>query len=434
MQNQYVALYDYVGRTPEDLTVRAGDKLQVLNKNRVGWWFARALTGISADERGYIPANHVAPVDSIEAEPWYFPDTQRADAEKMLLAEGNSQGTFLIRQCGSDKGHFALSGKLQPPLSTQPVGHFSKLAGSWESQTLQTDPTEWCVQCLTKEFKTVKDLVEEYHSVVAGGFPVLLGKPCAKLGAPATHGLSYNTVDQWEIPRNSITQGRKLGEGNFGEVYEGLWNGISRVAVKSLRPGSMEIKDMVREAQLMKRLHHDKLIQLYAVCTMEEPVLIVTEFMKHGSLLDYLKKDMGKSLSLSDQINMATQVASGMAYLEEQNYIHRDLAARNVLVGENNTCKVADFGLARVFKNENEVYAARPGCLFPVKWTALEGLMYNEFSIKSDVWSFGILLYEIITFGLEPYPGIHNFKMMELLLQGYRMPRPPNCPSICIES
>ncbi|KAK7905092.1 hypothetical protein WMY93_017699 [Mugilogobius chulae] len=307
-RSQYVALYDYVSRTPEDLTIRAGDKLQVLDTEREGWWFARALTGISADERGYIPANRVAPVDSIEAEPWYFPDTQRADAEKMLLAEGNSQGTFLIRQCGSDKGHFALS-----VLDRGKVRHYKLIQQNGR------------VLSLTKEFKTLKDLVE-YHSLEADGFAVPLGKPCAKLEAPATHGLSYNTVDEWEIPR----------KGSFGEVYEGLWNGISLVAVKSLRPGSMEIKDMVREAQLMKRLHHNKLIQLYAVCTMEEPVLIVTEFMKHGSLLDYLKKDMGKSLSLSDQINMATQVASGMAYLEEQNYIHRDLAARNVLVGMHN--------------------------------------------------------------------------------------------------
>ncbi|RXN14073.1 tyrosine- kinase FRK [Labeo rohita] len=321
----YVALYDYTARTENDLSFNAGDKLEPLRKEE-DWWYARALTGISANKEGYIPANYVAPIESLDAEPWYFPETKRLEAEKMLTSKENKHGAFLIRNCESQAGELSLSGQ-------------------------------------------------------------------------------------------------------FGEVYKGLWNDRTSVAVKTLKPGTMDPKDFLREAQIMKKLRHPKLIQLYAVCTMEEPIYIVTELMSKGSLLEYLQKDKGSSLQLSDQIEMAAQVACGMAYLELQNYIHRDLAARNVLVGDNNVCKVADFGLARVFQMENEnVYEAKEGTKFPVKWTAPEAINENKFSIKSDVWSFGILLYEIVTFGQMPYPTMTNIQVMQQLPKGHRMSCPPNCP------
>lgn len=233
---------------------------------------------------------------------------------------------------------------------------------------------------------------------------------------------------------------RKLGGGQFGEVYEGMWNNTTTVAVKTLRPGSMNSQDFLREAQIMKKLRHPKLIQLYAVCTVGEPIYIITELMKHGSLLDYLQNDRGKCVRVYDQVEMGAQVAAGMAYLELQNYIHRDLAARNVLVGDNNICKVADFGLARVFKSEGEgvydyedddedrVYEVRQGTKLPIKWTAPEALLNNKFTIKSDVWSFGILLYEIITYGQMPYPTLTNQQVMQRLRTSYRMSCPANCP------
>ena len=164
----------------------------------------------------------------------------------------------------------------------------------------------------------------------------------------------------------------------------------------------MDPKDFLAEAQIMKKLRHTKLIQLYAVCTAEEPIYIITELMKNGSLLEFLQ-GKGRNLKLPQLIDMSAQIASGMAYLESQNYIHRDLAARNVLVGENNIVKIADFGLARIIKEDE--YEARVGARFPIKWTAPEAANYSKFSIKSDVWSFGILLTELITYGRIPYPG-----------------------------
>ncbi|XP_066556044.1 tyrosine-protein kinase SRK2 isoform X1 [Amia ocellicauda] len=413
----YVALYDYTARTEDDLSFSAGDKLEILDKSHGEWWHARAVSGISLNKEGYIPANYVASVESLDAEPWYFAETKRADAEKLLLSEGNKHGAYLVRHCESQKGDYSLS-----VLDITAVKHY---------RLRRLDSGGYFLS-RRNVFSTLRELIEHYSN--HEGLCVCLGEPCKKLETPQTHGLSYDTVDKWEISRSSVKLLKKLGAGQFGEVYEGLWNNTTPVAVKTLKSGTMEPKDFLREAQIMKKLRHPKLIQLYAVCTVEEPIYIITELMKNGSLLEYLQKDGGAKLRIPDQIEMGSQVAAGMAYLELQNYIHRDLAARNVLVGDNNICKVADFGLARVFMMENEnVYEAKEGTKFPVKWTAPEAIHENRFTIKSDVWSFGILLYEIMTFGKMPYPTLTNYQVIQKLSSGYRMPCPPLCPPVLYE-
>ena len=148
--------------------------------------------------------------------------------------------------------------------------------------------------------------------------------------------------------------------------------------------------------------------------------------MSGGSLLDFLSKGEGQSSQLPTLIDMAAQVAAGMAFLETQGYIHRDLAARNILVGDNFICKVADLGLARLI--EDDEYTAHEGAKFPIKWTAPEAALYNKFTIKSDVWSFGILMTEIVTKGRIPYPGMSNAETIQQVDRGYRMPQPPGCP------
>ncbi|NWV00456.1 FRK kinase, partial [Upupa epops] len=279
-----------------------------------------------------------------------------------------------------------------------------------------------------KTFQTLNELVH-YYSKDSDGLCTVLRKPCLKVHIPCTYDLSHKTVDQWEIDRQSLKLLAKLGSGQFGEVWEGLWNNTTPVAIKTLKPGSMDPKAFLYEAQIMKRLRHPKLIQLYAVCTLEDPIYIITELMAHGSLLEYLQKDAGSQIFLPQQVDMAAQVASGMAYLESQNYIHRDLAARNVLVGEHGVYKVADFGLARVFQVENEnIYESWPESVLPVKWTAPEAIRYHKFSVKSDVWSFGILLFEIITYGKVPYGDKSGPEVIQMVDNGYRLPQPETCP------
>ncbi|XP_073848449.1 tyrosine-protein kinase Src42A isoform X2 [Musca autumnalis] len=353
----------------------------------------------------------------LNEKPWYFRKIKRIEAEKKLLLPENEHGAFLIRDSESRHNDYSLSVR-----DGDTVKHY---------RIRQLDEGGFFIARRTT-FRTLQELVEHY-SKDSDGLCVNLCKPCVQtsqfagifeIEKPVTEGLSHRTRDQWEIDRTSLKFVRKLGSGQFGEVWEGLWNNTTSVAIKTLKSGTMDPKDFLAEAQIMKKLRHNKLIQLYAVCTVEEPIYIITELMKHGSLLEYLQ-GKGRSLKMPVLIDMAAQIAAGMAYLESQNYIHRDLAARNVLVGDNNIVKIADFGLARLIKEDE--YEARVGARFPIKWTAPEAANYSKFSIKSDVWSFGILLTELVTYGRIPYPGMTNAEVLTQVEHGYRMPQPPNC-------
>ncbi|XP_039277344.1 tyrosine-protein kinase Src42A isoform X2 [Nilaparvata lugens] len=341
---------------------------------------------------------------------WYFGKIKRIEAEKKLLLPENDHGAFLIRDSESRRNDYSLSVR-----DGDTVKHY---------RIRQLDEGGFFIARKTT-FRSLQELVEHYGTD-ADGLCVNLRKPCVQIEKPVTGGLSHSTRDQWEIDRSSLKFVRKLGHGQFGEVWEGLWNNTTPVAIKTLKPGTMDPKDFLAEAQIMKKLRHTKLIQLYAVCTMEEPIYIITELMKNGSLLDYLQ-GKGRVLKLPQLIDMAAQIAAGMAYLESQNYIHRDLAARNVLVGDGTIVKIADFGLARLIKEDE--YEARVGARFPIKWTAPEAANYSKFSIKSDVWSFGILLTELVTYGRIPYPGMTNAEVLHQVEHGYRMPCPPSCPT-----
>ncbi|KAM6235294.1 tyrosine-protein kinase Fgr isoform 1-T1 [Spheniscus humboldti] len=406
----FIALYDYEARTEDDLTFQKGEKFHITNNTEGDWWEARSL---SSGATGYIPSNYVAPVDSIQAEEWYFGKIGRKDAERQLLCHGNCRGTFLIRESETTKGAYSLSIRDWDEAKGDHVKHYKirKLDNGGYYITTRA------------QFDTVQQLVQHYIERAAG-LCCRLAVPCLK-GTPKLADLSVKTKDVWEIPRESLQLLKKLGNGQFGEVWMGTWNGTTKVAVKTLKPGTMSPEAFLEEAQIMKRLRHDKLVQLYAVVS-EEPIYIVTEFMSQGSLLDFLKDGDGRYLKLPQLVDMAAQIAAGMAYIERMNYIHRDLRAANILVGDNLVCKIADFGLARLI--EDNEYTARQGAKFPIKWTAPEAALFGKFTIKSDVWSFGILLTELVTKGRVPYPGMNNREVLEQVERGYRMQCPGNCP------
>ena len=298
----------------------------------------------------------------------------------------NQYGSYLIRDSETLPGDYSLSLK-----DTDRVRHY-------KIRRLENG-SFFVTRRVT--FATINELVQ-YYQQQSDGLCVELRHPCRLMEKPQTAGLSRQANEEWEIDRRQIRLIRCLGAGQFGEVWEGVWNGTTPVAVKTLKPGTMSPHEFMQEAGLMKKLRHPKLIQLYAVCTEEEPIYIITELMRHGSLLDYLRND-GRSLQQTELIDMTAQVAAGMAYLECQNYIHRDLAARNILVGEHNICKVADFGLARVI--DEDIYEAHTGAKFPIKWTAPEAALYNRFTVKSDIWSFWNSLVRGDNLWSVPLPG-----------------------------
>ncbi|XP_075709547.1 tyrosine-protein kinase Fgr [Rhinoderma darwinii] len=403
----FVALYDYEARTEDDLTFVKGDRFHIINNSEGDWWEARSLR---CGETGFIPSNYVAPIDSMQAEEWYFGKLGRKDAERLLLTEGNIQGSFLIRESETTKGAFSLSIRDWENTKGDHVKHY---------KIRKIDNGGYYITTRV-QFASVQELIQHYREF-NDGLCQLLARSCVNL-KPQTMGLSK---DAWEIARESITLDKKLGQGCFGDVWKGTWNGTTKVAVKTLKTGTMSPEAFLEEAQIMKKLRHDKLVQLYAVVS-EEPIYIVTEYMLLGSLLEYLKDKQGQFLKLPDLVDMSAQISSGMAYIERMNYIHRDLRAANILVGNNLICKIADFGLARLI--EDNEYTARQGAKFPIKWTAPEAAMYGRFTIKSDVWSFGILVSELVTKGRIPYPGMSNREVLEQVEKGYRMPCPSDCP------
>ncbi|XP_067883523.1 tyrosine-protein kinase fyna isoform X2 [Heterodontus francisci] len=404
----FVALYDYDARTDDDLSFRKGEKFQILNNTEGDWWEARSL---QSGGTGYIPSNYVAPVDSIQAEEWYFGKLGRKEAERQLLSVCNPRGTFLIRESETTKGAYSLSIRDWDDTKGDHVKHYKirKLDNGGYYITTRA------------QFETLQQLVQHYAES-ADGLCHNLTMICTNM-IPQTVGLAK---DSWEILRESLILEKRLGQGCFADVWYGTWNGTTKVAVKTLKPGTMSPESFLEEAQIMKKLRHDKLVQLYAVVS-EEPIYIVTEYMSKGSLLDFLKDGEGRVLKLPNLVDMAAQVAAGMAYIERMNYIHRDLRSANILVGDNLVCKIADFGLARLI--EDNEYTARQGAKFPIKWTAPEAALYGRFTIKSDVWSFGILLTELVTKGRVPYPGMNNREVLEQVDRGYRMASPQDCPS-----
>ncbi|XP_065209640.1 fibroblast growth factor receptor 1-like [Planococcus citri] len=251
--------------------------------------------------------------------------------------------------------------------------------------------------------------------------------------------------DKWEIPRKNIVLGKCLGEGQFGKVVEGKVSGllqqnvVTTVAVKMLKNShtDADMVNLVTEMQLMKIIgRHENVLRLLGCCTLDGPLFLITEYSSHGNLLDFLHKNHHSTVprkveqnDLSEEvlITFALQIAKGMEYLASIGFVHRDLAARNILVFNNYVMKIADFGLARDIRQIN-YYRLKTGGRLPVKWMAPEALTDRRHTSKSDVWSYGVLLWEILTLGDDPYP-LHNDadKLMEDIESGYRLKKPANC-------
>ncbi|XP_053172628.1 tyrosine-protein kinase Fes/Fps [Scomber japonicus] len=235
--------------------------------------------------------------------------------------------------------------------------------------------------------------------------------------------------DKWVLEHDDIILGHFIGRGNFGEVYNGrLRSDNTPVAVKSCKENlAPEHKNkFLMEARILKQYDHPNIVRLIGVCTQKQPIYIIMELIEGGDFLSFLRHE-GHSLTPKMLIKMTENVAAGMEYLERKKCIHRDLAARNCLVAEHNIVKISDFGMSR--QQDDGVYSAEGGLRqIPVKWTAPEALNYGRYTTESDVWSFGVLLWETFSMGMTPYASMSNQQTRDEVERGYRMPAPHGCP------
>ncbi|KAM6432982.1 proto-oncogene tyrosine-protein kinase ROS [Rhynochetos jubatus] len=249
------------------------------------------------------------------------------------------------------------------------------------------------------------------------------------------------------FPRDKLNLHKLLGSGAFGEVYEGTavdiladGSGKTKVAVKTLKKGAtdQEKSEFLKEAHLMSKFDHPHILKLLGVCLLNEPQYLILELMEGGDLLSYLRgarkqKLWSPLLTVTDLLDICLDICKGCVYLEKMHFIHRDLAARNCLVSEkgyessSRVVKIGDFGLARdIYKND--YYRKRGEGLLPVRWMAPESLIDGVFTNHSDVWAFGVLVWETLTLGQQPYPGFSNTEVLHHVRSGGRLESPNNCP------
>ncbi|KAM6426161.1 tyrosine-protein kinase Fes/Fps isoform 3-T3 [Liasis olivaceus] len=225
--------------------------------------------------------------------------------------------------------------------------------------------------------------------------------------------------DKWVLDHEDILLGERIGQGNFGEVFSGFLRcSNTPVAVKSCRetlPNELKAR-FLQEAGILKQYSHPNIVRLIGVCTQKQPIYIVMELVKGGDFLTFLRNERAQ-LRAKELLKMVENAAAGMEYLASKHCIHRDLAARNCLVTENKTLKISDFGMSR--EQVDGIYSSTSGMKqIPVKWTAPEALSYGRYSSESDVWSFGILLWEAFSLGATPYANMSNQQTREAVEKG----------------
>ncbi|XP_041041672.1 tyrosine-protein kinase Fer isoform X1 [Carcharodon carcharias] len=327
---------------------------------------------------------------------WYHGAIPRIEAQELL----KQQGDFLVRESHGKPGEYVLS-----VYSDGQRRHF----------IIQYADNQYRFE--GTGFPTIPQLMEHHYTtkqVITKKSGVVLLNAVVK-------------DKKWVLNHEDVTLGELLGKGNFGEVFKGTLKDKTPVAVKTCKedlPQELKIK-FLSEARILKQYDHPNIVKLIGVCTQRQPIYIVMELIPGGDFLSFLRKKKDE-LKMKQLVKMSLDAAAGMAYLEGKNCIHRDLAARNCLVGDNNVLKISDFGMSR--QEDDGIYSSSGLKQIPIKWTAPEALNYGRYSSESDVWSYGILLWETFSLGVCPYPGMTNQQAREQVEKGYRMSPPQKCP------
>ncbi|XP_038827070.1 tyrosine-protein kinase Fer isoform X3 [Salvelinus namaycush] len=308
---------------------------------------------------------------------WYHGAIPRTEAQELL----KQQGDFLVRESHGKPGEYVLS-----VFSDGQRRHF----------IIQFADNQYRFE--GTGFPTIPQLIEHHY-----------------------------TTKQVITKKSGVVLLNPVIKGNFGEVFKGTLRDKTPVAVKTCKedlPQELKIK-FLSEARILKQYDHANIVKLIGVCTQRQPIYIVMELVPGGDFLSFLRKKK-EDLKTKQLVKFSLDAAAGMAYLELKNCIHRDLAARNCLVGESNLLKISDFGMSR--QEDDGIYSSSGLKQIPIKWTAPEALNYGRYSSESDVWSYGILLWETFSLGVCPYPGMTNQQAREQVEKGYRMSCPQKCP------
>lgn len=360
-----------------------------------------SIAGIIKSPKSVLGSSTLSDVISVGEKPlaehdWYHGAIPRIEAQELL----KQQGDFLVRESHGKPGEYVLSvysDGQRRHFIIQFVDNLYRFEGTG--------------------FSNIPQLIDHHFNtkqVITKKSGVVLLNPIPK-------------DKKWVLNHEDVSLGELLGKGNFGEVYKGTLKDKTPVAVKTCKedlPQELKIK-FLQEAKILKQYDHPNIVKLIGVCTQRQPVYIIMELVPGGDFLSFLRKRKDE-LKLKQLVRFSLDVAAGMLYLEGKNCIHRDLAARNCLVGENNTLKISDFGMSR--QEDGGVYSSSGLKQIPIKWTAPEALNYGRYSSESDVWSFGVLLWETFSLGVCPYPGMTNQQAREQVERGYRMSAPQNCP------
>uniref|UniRef100_A0A8D1DJ07 Tyrosine-protein kinase n=1 Tax=Sus scrofa TaxID=9823 RepID=A0A8D1DJ07_PIG len=346
--------------------------------------------------------------ENLEDYDWFAGNISRSQSEQLLRQKGK-EGAFMVRN-SSQAGMYTVS-------------LFSKAMndkkGTVKHYHVHTNAENKLYLAENYCFDSIPKLIH-YHQHNSAGMITRLRHPVSTKANKVPISVSLGS-GIWELKREEITLLKELGSGQFGVVHLGKWQGQYDVAVKMIKEGSMSEDEFFQEAQTMMKLNHPKLVKFYGVCSKRYPIYIVTEYITNGCLLSYLKSH-GKRLEPSQLLEMCYDVCEGMAFLESHQFIHRDLAARNCLVDSDLSVKVSDFGMTRYVLDDQ--YVSSVGTKFPVKWSAPEVFHYFKYSSKSDVWAFGILMWEVFSLGKQPYDLYDNAQVVLKVSQGHRLYRP----------
>ncbi|ULU12686.1 hypothetical protein L3Y34_015736 [Caenorhabditis briggsae] len=349
--------------------------------------------------------NDASVTDDIRGAEYYHGMVPRQDAEGFLKREGD----FLVRKTEQTPGKVVLA--LSVRVNDELCRHFM----------LNMDPaTNKFYFEFTHQESTIPDLIN-WHMTTKTPISAASG---AKIRRPMERS-------PWLINHDSIVANKKLGEGAFGDVFiaELDQGGKQEVAVKTMRAEATREARLrfMKEARLMRKYQHKHVVKLIGVAIHEHPLMIVMEYCPNGSLLSHLKKN---KVSAADKLRFTTEAADGIAYLERSKCIHRDIAARNCLLSAKNELKISDFGMS---DNKDEIKDEALEKV-PVKWLAPETLQEKVFTHKTDIWTFGVLVWEIYADGAEPYPGLTKIQTRaKLVVSDYRMKMPDGTPATVSE-